>query len=116
MTKRKSTKDKLRSTKYTHKTKGRVTRTEVLLNGVHMTIIYITILTEDLLNGVHRTIIYLTILREVLLNGVHMTIIYITILTEDSWNRIQMTTIIIRLTSTPPPSFFLIDLTETRPY
>jgi hypothetical protein len=31
--------------------------TEVLLNGIHMTIIYITILTEDLLNGVHRTIL-----------------------------------------------------------
>jgi hypothetical protein len=38
--------------------------TEVLLNGIHMTIIYITILTEDLLNGVHRTILYITILTE----------------------------------------------------
>jgi hypothetical protein len=49
--------------------------TEVLWNGVQMTIIYITILTEDLLNGVYRTIIYITILTEDSWNGVHRTII-----------------------------------------
>jgi hypothetical protein len=81
MAKRKSTKDKLRSTKHTHKTKARVTRTPLKIEGER-----------------RSPILYITILTEVLLNGVHMTIIYITILTEDSWNGIQMITIIIRLT------------------
>jgi hypothetical protein len=48
----------------------------IIVNGVHRTIINITILTEVLLNGIHMTIIYITILTENLLNGVHRTIIY----------------------------------------